>query len=449
MENLITYAEKKGCEYTEIKSYRGTKNTIEFSNSDLKELSSNDENLSSVKIIYKGSEGLSFSNKENFRELIDKAINLAKAQTKKIKFTELKSINKKITTKAKINLENISLEEKKKDILNLINYKKSYKKISNVRFIYKDSKTYFNFINSEGRNITWNDCAVKYIVYSYAKDGTRIESFLDTKAGHGGYELLKDNSDDLIKYVLSMGEKMLKSKKAEAGNYPIMVDNHLGGVFAHEAVGHGCEADAVLQGSSVMKNKGEKIGSNFITIIDDKTIEGNNGWVPYDDEGVEGERTVLVEKGILKGYLHNRETAAEMKENPTGNGRCMGLSQRAIPRMSTTFVDSGNSNYDEILSSIKNGYYLIGTLGGQVNPTTGEFLFNAMYGYKILNGELKEIVKNVGLTGNILETLHKINLIGKEIKFNSGTCGKAGQWVPVSDGGPIFKIDNARVGGSE
>ena len=449
MEKFISYAEKKGCSYAELKSYNSTKNTIEIQDKNIKELSSNESILYSARVIFNGAEGLSYSSKNNFQELIDKAIRLTNTQDKKIKFSPLKSINVNLTTKCRINLEDVSLEEKKKNIMDLLKEKKNYKKILSIRFMYRDSKTLFRFTNSEGRNITWNDSAVRYLAYAYAKEGKRIESFLETRSGHKGYEIFTNESGELMKYVLDMGEKMLKSKNTKAGNYPVMVNHHLGGVFAHEAVGHACEADAVLQGSSVMRKLGEKLGSNNITIIDDKTIVGNNGWVPYDDEGVEGGKTVLIKNGILKGYLHNRETASRMNAKPTGNGRSMDLAHRTIPRMSTTFIAPGDSNYDEILSSIKDGYYLLGTLGGQVNPITGEFLFNALYGYKIINGQLKELVKNVGLTGNILKTLHEINLVGKDLSFNGGTCGKAGQWVPVSDGAPTFKINNARVGGSE
>src|SRR3989344_2439423 len=352
MKEFISYAEKKGCSYIELKSQEGIRNTIEVVDKDIKELSQNESALYSVRVIFNGSEGLSYSNKNDFKEMIEKAIKLARIQDKKINFYELKSENIKLKTKCKIDLESINLEEKKNNIINLLKSKKNYKQISGVKFIYRDVKSKFNYVNNEGRNIFWEDSAVRYIAYSYAKEGKRIESFIDTRSGHKGYELFSEESEKLMQYVLKMGEKMLKSKNAQAGNYPVMVDHHLGGVFAHEAVGHACEADAVIQGSSVLKELNSKVGNNNLTIVDDKTIVGNNGWVPYDDEGVEGERTILIKKGILNGFLHNRETASIMNMKPTGNGRCMDLAHRAIPRMSTTFVDKGDSNYDEILSSI-------------------------------------------------------------------------------------------------
>ena len=138
-----------------------------------------------------------------------------------------------------------------------------------------------------------------------------------------------------------------------------------------------------------------------------------------------------------------------MKMNVTGNGRSEGLSARAIPRMTNTYFDVGDSSFNEMLSTIKDGYYLKGTLGGQVNPGTGEFLFNAQYGFKIVNCELKELVKGVSLTGSILSTLKNISLVAKDLEFSSGTCGKDGQHVPVGDGAPHIKIDLARVGGQE
>ncbi len=447
MEKFISYAQEKGCEYAEIRSYDTTRNRIEIQDKDVKEISSTDSILYAVRVIFNGSEGLAYSNKDNFKELIEKTIKLAKAQNKKIQLDPLKSININLKTKCKIDLDSLSLEEKKNNVIELMKKRSEYKKVYSLSCLYMDSKTKFNFVNSEGRNILWNDARIVYRVMPFSKEGTRMESFFDAKAGHKGYELFKDESQEVMDHALKMAEKMLKSKSAKAGNYPVMIDSHLGGVFAHEAVGHGCEADLVLQGGSVMKELGKKIGSDKISIIDDKTIVGNNGWVPYDDEGVEGERTVLIKNGVLNGYLHNRQTASKLKMKPTGNARCQDAGSRAIPRMSTTMVDKGDSSYDEILKSIKDGYHLISSLGGEVNTTTGEFLFNAQYGYKIVNGELKELVKNVGLTGNILETLFNINLIGKDLKYGQGTCGKAGQWVPVSDGAPTFKIDKARVGG--
>lgn len=449
MEKFINYGQKKGCSYVEVKSYDNFRSVVDITDNNIKELSSGENSLYGVRVIFKGAEGLTYSNKNDFKSMVDRAIKLARVQDSKIKFDTLKSTKARLKTKYKISLADVSLEEKKKDILGLIKLKKDYKKISSLKITYKDVKTLFKFYNSEGRDIEWNDCAIRCLAFSYAREGARLESFYHSMSGHKGYELFLDKKDKVVNYSLEMGEKMLKSKNAVGGNYPVMVDSHLGGVFAHEAVGHGCEADFVLQGNTVLSKLGMKVGTNNVTIVDDKTIEGNNGWVPYDDEGVEGERTVLINKGILSGYLHNRKTASEMKVKPTGNGRCMDASKRPIPRMSTTFVDKGDSSYDEILSSIKDGYYLIGTLGGQVNPTTGEFLFNAQHGYKVENGELKYLVKNVGLAGSILDVLHKINLVGKDLKNDSGgTCGKQGQWVPVSDGAPNFKIDLARVGGS-
>ena len=160
MKEFISYAEKKGCSYIELKSQEGIRNTIEVVDKDIKELSQNESALYSVRVIFNGSEGLSYSNKNDFKEMIEKAIKLARIQDKKINFYELKSENIKLKTKCKIDLESINLEEKKNNIINLLKSKKNYKQISGVKFIYRDVKSKFNYVNNEGRNIFWEDSAV-------------------------------------------------------------------------------------------------------------------------------------------------------------------------------------------------------------------------------------------------------------------------------------------------
>ncbi|MFA4887550.1 MAG: TldD/PmbA family protein, partial [Candidatus Nanoarchaeia archaeon] len=264
---------------------------------------------------------------------------------------------------------------------------------------------------------------------------------------HGGWEVM-GQAEVLTEECVKMANKLLTAKYVKGGNVPVLIDQKLGGVFAHEAVGHGCEADCVLQESSVFKEKlGKKVANEKLTLIDDGTKEGFYGWVPLDDEGVEGQKTMLIEDGVLKNFLHSRETATRMKMLPTGNGRAESLGNPVIPRMRCTYIEKGNDKFEDMLKEIKDGYYLKGTLGGEVNPSTGEFLFNAQYGYKVKNGEIKEMVKAVSLGGSILEILPKIKMIGKDLDFSQGTCGKGGQSVPVSDGAPHMLIEKAKVGG--
>ena len=323
------------------------------------------------------------------------------------------------------------------------------KKINSLRVNYSDNNRKLKITTSEGRELTWNDNVVGIVSVAYAKDGNRLEQFYKSKIKHQGYELFKKEASGIVNNSMEMAEKMLQSKLAKGGNYPVIIDQALG-VFSHEAVGHGCEADNVLQGATVMNEKiGKLIASTSVNIIDDGSLEEGYGWTAFDDEGVEGQKTYLIRNGFLEGYLHTRETASLLKMKPTGNGRAESLGHRAIPRMTNTYFDNGDSNFKEMLEKIKDGYYLKGSSGGQVNPSSGEFLFNAQYGYRVENGELKELVKNVSLTGNILTTLKNISLVAKDLEFSQGVCGKDGQHAPVGDGAPHIKIDKARVGGQE
>jgi TldD protein len=222
----------------------------------------------------------------------------------------------------------------------------------------------------------------------------------------------------------------------------VLMDSKLAGVFIHEAFGHAAEADHVLQGSSILSGKiGETIAGKNVTIVDDPTIE-EFGFFPFDDEGVKAERKILVENGILKSYLHSRETAKKLKGKP-GNARSEGI-DFPIVRMSNTFLMPGDYRFDELLELCRNGVYLIGSKGGETNPATGYFHFSAQYGYIIRNGEISEMIRDVGLMG-YLEILNNIK-IGRNLNFDPGFCGKASQTVPVADGSPEI-LCRAKVGG--
>jgi len=446
--DFISYAQKKGAEYIELKTLRIEQTSIETQNEDVKNLSTIYSELRAVKLICKKKEALASSNMETFQELIDKAIKISKLSEEEIEFQPQKRINLKLSSKFKIDPRDIDLEQKKKDILNLNALRKDFKKIVNVKLNYSDIKITKTFANSEGTETELNDTMVIYAPWIYAKEGQVLESYFKILRGHDGYEIMK-KAEEHTKETMSMAQKLLKAKYAKGGKFPVIVDQNLGGVFIHEAVGHATEADIVLQNGSVLKGKlNQKIASDILNARDDGT-RYIFGWTPIDDEGTEGSNTQLIKDGTLINYLHSRQTASIMKTKPTGNGRSQSIGHRSIPRMTCTIIDEGDSNFDEMVSTIKNGYYLKGSKGGEVSPSKGEFMFNAMYGYKIEKGEQKEMVKAVSLNGNILKILPKISMIGNDLAYEHGFCGKDSQSVPVSHGTPHFKIEEAGVGGKE
>lgn len=446
MQEFIKYGEKKGASFVELKSLESKNTGIQIVNKDVKDITQGRSRIFSARVIFNGFEGLAYSDNPDFKKIIDKAISVSRIMNKKADHLVVPGIKKKVITSFEIDPETINLEEKKETLLRLAN-RSGFKKINSVELYYADAVKKYNIVNSEGADLEWDDVSTGLFATAYAKEGTNIEKHMTVIREHQGYESMND-AENKVNEACKIAEELLKADEARAGNFPVIVDHELGGTFTHEAVGHACEADLAMQGSVLKGKIGKKIGSSILNIADDGTVK-KWGWLPFDDEGTETQRTIIVENGVLVSYIHSKETAAMMNARPTGNGRAEGPYQRIIPRMTNTFILPGKDKFEGMIKSVKNGYYLKGTKGGQVDTNKGEFLFNSNYGYEIKNGELGKMVKHPSLTGNILEILPRISMIANKLDYGAGTCGKNGQAVPVGDGSPSFKIDLARVGGSK
>jgi TldD protein len=243
---------------------------------------------------------------------------------------------------------------------------------------------------------------------------------------------------------------MLKARKAPAGRMPVVLSSEAGGTMIHEAVGHGLEADLVQQGLSVYSRKvGEKVASSLITVVDDPTLSGKRGSYAFDDEGVLSRKTLLVEKGVLRGYLYDRLTALKDGVESTGNGRRESYQDKPIPRMSNTMIVPGEMGPDQIIRSVERGLFVKKMGGGQVNTVNGDFVFEVNEGYLIEKGSVGEPVQGAILTGNGPKVLQEIDMVGNDLGFGIGTCGKEGQGVPVSDAQPTLRIPEILVGGHQ
>jgi len=218
-------------------------------------------------------------------------------------------------------------------------------------------------------------------------------------------------------------------------------------VLIHEALGHATEGDLILQNDSILKDKiGEKIASDIVNIFDDASRKDGFGYYPYDVEGVKTKPNQLVKNGELISLLNSRETASKLGMKSSGNARSI-IADQPIVRMSNTYLQPGDNTFEELLEDIPDGMYLKGSRGGQVDTGKGIFQFNAAEGYLIEDGEITTPLRDVSLSGNILETLKNIDAIGNDFKLSVGFCGKDGQTAPVGDGGPHTRILNALVGG--
>jgi len=243
----------------------------------------------------------------------------------------------------------------------------------------------------------------------------------------------------------------LAAEDAPAGMMDVVLGPGWPGILLHEAIGHGLEGDFNRKKISAFTGRiGEKVASELCTVVDDGTIPSRRGSLNFDDEGVPTQRTVLIEKGILKGYLQDRLNAALMKMPPTGNGRRESYAHIPMPRMTNTFMLAGETPPEEIIRSVKKGLYAVAFGGGQVDITNGKFVFSASEAYLIEDGKVTRPVKGATLIGSGPEVLKRVSMVGRDLKLDEGigTCGKDGQSVPVGVGLPTIKIDGITVGGT-
>ncbi len=239
---------------------------------------------------------------------------------------------------------------------------------------------------------------------------------------------------------------------APAGTFPVVLGAGWPGVLLHEAVGHGLEGDFNRKGSSAFSGKiGQQVASTLCTIVDDGTMENRRGSVSIDDEGTPGQYNTLIENGILKGYMQDKHNAELMGVKPTGNGRRESYAHLPMPRMTNTYMLAGESSPEDIIKSVKKGIYAPNFAGGQVDITSGKFVFTSSEAYLIENGEITTPIKGATLIGSGPEAMKKVSMVGNDLKLDAGVgvCGKDGQSVPVGVGQPTLKIDEMTIGGTQ
>jgi len=265
--------------------------------------------------------------------------------------------------------------------------------------------------------------------------------------------LLTDNLwQQQAKEAVRQAQVSLQAQPAPAGTMPVVLGSGWNGVLLHEAVGHGLEGDFNRKGSSSYSGRiGERVTSPLCTIVDDGTLDKRRGSLNIDDEGITSQLNVLVEDGILKGYMQDKMNARLMGVQSTGNGRRESYSHIPMPRMTNTYMLPGNHSPEEIIASIDKGLYVANMGGGQVDITSGKFVFSASEAYLVEKGKITTPVKGATLIGNGPEAMTKVSMVGNDLKLDPGigVCGKAGQSVPVGVGQPTLKIDELTVGGTQ
>lgn len=439
-------------EFYDTRILKSVSTSVVLDNGEIREISNNFSSGAAVRALSGGSWGfVALDNPEDLDEAMKSAGRLADAARNKcgrerITLAPVEKPDLKDLPKVKEDPRNIPIEEKAK-LLSEIEKTARIEGIKSTNAVYSESLVTVSYSNSEGLDCEYTLNRVGFSISAVAQSEGNYQIGRESRFGVTGFEIFKKHDAfELARKAATTAVELLSASPPKGGTYPVILDPELAGVFIHEAVGHAVEADHVLEGNSILAGKiGDHIASPLITVFDDPSLH-EYGYYPFDDEGAASKRTTLIEDGILKSFIHSRETAGKLG-GISRNSRAQGYS-RPVIRMSNTFIADGEMKFDEMIRELKNGIYLKGSRGGQVNPGEGVFQFNAERGFIVENGEITVPLRDVSLSGNTLEILNDVAAVGNDREMNSGRCGKAGQLVPVSDGSPHILVKKATVGGS-
>ncbi|MBR9678615.1 MAG: TldD/PmbA family protein [Nanoarchaeota archaeon] len=442
-------------DYWDVRTRSGKTESYLMQDGKLESLTTSISSSIGARVLHNGAWGFAASDDTTQKEmLMKKAKKIAelvgRKEKKKIRLQPLRKTKDSHEIIAQENGFKVPKPEKISFLKKLEKKAKTFKHVKSTSFSMTLAQSENTIKNSEGTFITTKKPITILRVLIVFRKGNNIQRAFDATTKIKGYETIRElDEDEFIKKICEKGLRLLNAKPAPPGKYEVVIDNRLAGVFFHEAVGHACEADLHLSDSSILKGRlGEQIAKNAITLIDGKRKQ-SYGYYKYDSEGVKKKDVTLIDKGVLAGLLHSRETASRMNATPMGNGRAMSPACTPIPRMSTTILKKGDYSKKELFEGIKQGIYLKGGSGGQVEPTKGTFIFNAEEAFMIRDGKISEPLRDVSMSGQTLKTLKQIIAVGNDILIDKrgGMCGKSGQSVPVSEFCPHVRIKEVLVGG--
>ncbi|WP_078379854.1 TldD/PmbA family protein [Sutcliffiella halmapala] len=327
--------------------------------------------------------------------------------------------------------------------------KNYHSSIQQVMVRYFDEEQNVLIANSEGKFVEDKRVRSRLAIQSIASDGNQMQSGFYGPGAHKGFDFMENLNLELYANEASrIAVTMLGADPCPSGKFPVIIDNEFGGVIFHEACGHGLEATAVAKNNSVFANRvGEKVASDIVTYIDDATLENEWGSITIDDEGEKGRKNVLIENGILKGYLIDKLNSRRMGMEATGSGRRESYRFAPTSRMTNTYIANGESTPEEIIANTENGIYTKYMGGGQVNPTTGDYNFAVMEAYLVKNGKLDKPLRGATLIGNGAETLQLVDMVGNNLGHGAGMCGAVSGSLPVNVGQPMIRVSEMTVGG--
>lgn len=446
----------RGTSYAEARYQARLTTEVNFVNGELERIRVVENAGCGIRVLVDGCWGFSSTNDLSLlKESLDNAVSAARvlAQTKKNKvkgLAESKMATGTFRTSANGSLSDIDIEQKVKVAREGEKAARSNKAVKAASCTYREMLDQKAIVSSDGADVEIYDSKPEFSVSAIAKRGGQSATAHEGIGITGGWNDLFKKSH--LEYAVTASEraaKLLEAKHVSGNRATVILDPAMVGLLSHEAIGHTVEADFVLSGSVVKDRVGEQVASDLVTLVDSgrSEIAGNaGGTIMVDDEGVAAGRTAIIEKGILKSFLHNRESAMTFGTESTGNARAFQYSDEPLIRMRNTFIEPGNDKLADMIKETKHGYVVKGARNGQADAN-GEFMFGAEEVYLIENGEVRELMKGASISGNAFDVLKSVDLVGDEFQYDIGTgyCGKY-QPAKVDGGGPYIRC-TAVIGG--
>ena len=378
---------------------------------------------------------------------VEKLVRRIENKKSKIWLQDPWNLDKEISTKKDPN--ELSFEERMQTIREIFSQIIENKKIANANVGMGNARGETIFMNTEGSKLRQVLPYFKFVMSATSKQNKKFENDYFVLAKQGGYELFRGiNIEEKINEIVNNAIAMLDAKQIKGGKYDIIVDPEISGVIAHESFGHGLEADQVMRDRSYLTSlKGKKVISDLVSIHDNGTLPGERGTFFFDDDGIKTKDNTLVDKGVLKQFMHDRQSCVLMNSNPTGNARAQDFSKKVLVRMTNTYISPGDWKLKELIEETKSGYYLIKSLTGMEDPLGGNMQMITARAMKIKNGELTGLFEGVGITGKVLEFLSRVDAVTDDFKITGSGCGKGKEdYVAVTTGGPYMRVKKAMIG---
>ncbi len=453
LEELLATSLRNGGDFADIFIEEVNSTIISCEDNKIEKISSGIEAGAGIRVIAGKETAYVASSDTSYESLREAALKISKSIKGKKKNWNIK-LKPQLGESAKVSTivrkpEQVGMEEKTAKVGGLNKTARSFgNRIKQVTVRYSDSNQAVTVANSEGRYIEDNRIRTRYFINVIAEKKGVLQTGYEAPGGTVGFELFDHYpGEEMARKCSERALRMLDAPHAPAGKMMVVLSSEAGGTLVHEACGHGLEADFIMKGTSVYAGKiGEKVASDLITVIDDGTMPGRFGSLAFDDEGTSTKKNILINKGILQSYITDHFTSPYVDAKKTGNGRRESFHSKPQPRMTNTIIAPGEMDPQDIIESVRNGLFVKRMGGGQVNVTNGDFVFEITEGYLIENGKVKHPVRGAILSGNGPRVLEIIDMVGSDLGFQSGVCGKYDH-APVGDAQPTIRIPEIIVGG--